>query len=68
MELNSVQKADTTGNIGDDSDEMGDNLNTVDLGTTFVPIVIEAGGEHVCAMAQSEEVKCWGQFMHFMSR
>ena len=52
---------------GEDSDEMGDNLTVVDLGTNFVPVDIEAGGYHVCAMAQSKEVKCWGQLIHSLS-
>lgn len=52
---------------GDDSDEMGDNLTVVDLGTNFVPIDIEAGGYHICAMAQSKGVKCWGQSIHSLS-
>ena len=46
---------------------MGDNLTVVDLGTNFVPIDIEAGAEHVCAMTKSKEVKCWGQFIHSLS-
>ena len=54
----------TTGYRGDDSDEMGDNLNDVDLGTSFVPIDIAAGGWHVCAMTQSHAVKCWGKLVH----
>ena len=43
---------------------MGDNLNAVDLGTSFVPIDIAAGGWHVCAMTQSHAVKCWGKLVH----
>ena len=40
---------------------MGDNLTTVDLGTNFIPMDIEAGGSHVCAMSESQEIKCWGR-------
>ena len=53
----------TTENRGDDVNEMGNNLSAVDLGTDFIPIDIEAGGYHVCAMSESNAVKCWGQLM-----
>ena len=49
---------------GDDNDEMGDALSTVDLGSAFVPVDVWAGAYHVCAMSQAKEVKCWGQLMH----
>ena len=42
---------------------MGNNLNAVDLGTDFVPIDIEAGPFHVCAVTESKTVKCWGQYI-----
>ena len=51
----------TTENRGDDSNEMGNNLSAVDLGTDFVPIDIEAGAHHVCAVTEVKTVKCWGQ-------
>ena len=57
----------TSQHRGDYSDEMGDNLTAVDLGTNFVPIDIQAGLSHVCAMTLSKEVKCWGQFIHSLS-
>ena len=57
----------TTQRRGDGIGEMGDNLAAVDLGTDFVPIDIEAGGQHVCAMTQSNEVKCWGQLILSLS-
>ena len=39
---------------------MGNNLTAVDLGTNFIPTDIEAGGWHVCAMTDLQEIKCWG--------
>ena len=39
---------------------MGNNLTAVDLGTNFIPTDIEAGGFHVCAMTELQEIKCWG--------
>merc|ERR1719334_672020 len=49
-----------TENRGDDSNEMGDNMVRVDLGTDFIPIDIEAGGFHVCALSEDQGMKCWG--------
>lgn len=51
----------TDQNRGDEPGEMGNQLTTVDLGTTFIPIDIEAGSEHTCAMSDSKAVKCWGK-------
>ena len=48
---------------GDNIDEMGDNLVAVDLGTDFIPRDVEAGWRHVCAISESNAVKCWGQLM-----
>lgn len=50
----------TTSARGNDANEMGDNLNPVNLGSNFVVSDIEAGGEHVCALSESLEAKCWG--------
>eukprot|EP01083_Nonionella_stella_P189080 698456_1 len=47
-------------NIGDGVGEMGDALNTIDLGTNFIPTQITAGGEHTCALSSNKTVKCWG--------
>ena len=52
---------------GDESGEMGNDLAVVDLGTDFIPIDIAAGYEHVCAMTEANAVKCWGQFIFFLS-
>ena len=57
----------TTENRGDDSNEMGNNLSAVDLGTGFVPIDIEAGTNHVCAVTEMKAVKCWGQYIISLS-
>ncbi|MCP4685497.1 MAG: hypothetical protein GY867_08605, partial [bacterium] len=45
---------------GDDSDEMGDNLPAVDLGTGRTAVYISAGTKHTCAILDNEKVKCWG--------
>merc|ERR1719295_938522 len=45
--------------IGDDPDEMGDNLQNVDLGA-FVPVEIKTSYYHVCALSDSGDLKCWG--------
>ena len=49
-----------TDNIGDDENEMGDGLSVVDLGTGFVPIQLDCGRHHCCALCQNSTVKCWG--------
>ena len=46
---------------------MGNALSSVDLGANFVPMDIEAGREHVCAMSKLKEVKCWGQLLNTIS-
>jgi alpha-tubulin suppressor-like RCC1 family protein len=47
-------------NLGDDANEMGDNLNTVDLGTGLYPIAITSGDDFNCAILNDNSVKCWG--------
>ncbi len=49
-----------TFNLGDDPNEMGDNLPTVDLGTGRTATAISAGDEHTCALLDDGNVKCWG--------
>eukprot|EP01083_Nonionella_stella_P179010 634179_1 len=45
-------------NIGDEPGEMGDNLLDTDL--DFIPIQIEGGYWHTCALSAASTVKCWG--------
>eukprot|EP01083_Nonionella_stella_P086042 238779_1 len=45
---------------GDEAGEMGDSLNTTNLGTNFIPIQISAGQRHTCALSQGNTTKCWG--------
>jgi alpha-tubulin suppressor-like RCC1 family protein len=49
-----------TSNRGDGSNQMGDNLTTVDLGTGRTALGITAGGSHTCALLDNFSVKCWG--------
>jgi alpha-tubulin suppressor-like RCC1 family protein len=49
-----------TDNRGDGSNQMGDNLSAVDLGTGRTATAIEAGGNHTCAILDDESLKCWG--------
>eukprot|EP01083_Nonionella_stella_P115490 342506_1 len=53
------ENANSTG-LGDEPNDMGDNLPFVDLGTDFAPISIHCGGFHTCAVSASESVKCFG--------
>jgi alpha-tubulin suppressor-like RCC1 family protein len=49
-----------TSNRGDNSNEMGDNLTTIDLGTGRTATAIEAGNHHTCAILDNASIKCWG--------
>lgn len=49
-----------TDNRGDEPNEMGDNLPDVDLGQGQKAIAIAAGGDHTCALLESQRIKCWG--------
>ena len=46
--------------LGDDADEMGDNLSSIDFGTGRSVRQISAGEEHTCALLDNDTVKCWG--------
>ena len=50
-----------TNDIGDEPDEMGDNLIDVDLGAHFEPIQVECGNDFSCALSTDFNVKCWGR-------
>jgi alpha-tubulin suppressor-like RCC1 family protein len=45
---------------GDGSDETGDDLPAVDLGTGRTAFAISAGYYHTCALLENGQVKCWG--------
>ncbi len=45
---------------GDNSNEMGDDLPTIDLGISFSIKQIYGGGFHTCALSTNGTVKCWG--------
>ena len=47
--------------IGDDDTEMGDDLGSVDLGTSFTVSQIAVGAQHVCALSDEGDIKCWGR-------
>ena len=50
---------DTTSR-GDGSNEMGDNLPAVNLGTGRTAKAIATGSSHTCAVLNDDSVKCWG--------
>lgn len=45
---------------GDRPGTMGDNLPTVDLGSSQTASDVKANGVATCALLHSKEVKCWG--------
>ena len=51
-------------NRGDDPGEMGDNLPVVDLGQDASVISVSVGQQHVCAILDSGDAKCWGASLY----
>ena len=49
-----------TDNIGDEQNEMGDDLSVINLGIDFIPNSVECGGYHSCALSVDHQIKCWG--------
>jgi alpha-tubulin suppressor-like RCC1 family protein len=49
-----------TDNRGDTTNEMGDNLPAVSLGTGRTATAVAAGTDHACARLDNGTVKCWG--------
>ena len=49
-----------TNHRGDEANEMGDNLPTVDLGSGKSIKSLVAGWYHTCAVLNDDTVKCWG--------
>jgi uncharacterized repeat protein (TIGR01451 family) len=47
-------------NLGDGANEMGDNLQPVNLGAGRTATAISAAGNHTCALLDDGSVKCWG--------
>ena len=48
-------------NLGDGSNEMGGNLNSVNLGSGRTAISITTGTGYTCALLDDDSVKCWGR-------
>ena len=48
-------------NVGRDAVDMGDNLQSVDLGTGLYAVQVALGSDHACALLNNSTVKCWGR-------
>ena len=53
-----------TSTRGDEPEEMGDNLSSVNLGTGRTAVQISAGNLHTCVLLNDATVKCWGFGFH----
>lgn len=51
---------ENTDSLGDNVNEMGDNLAAIDLGTNRTASQVVAGAQHVCALLDDDSVKCFG--------
>lgn len=49
-----------TTTLGDDANEMGDNLAVVDLGTNVKALSLTANAYQTCAILDDHSLKCWG--------
>ena len=47
--------------LGDNANEMGDNLSFLDFGKDKKITAVSAGGRHTCAILDDGLLRCWGQ-------
>lgn len=49
---------------GNNDDEMGEDLDFVDLGVT--PLRLYSGDKHSCIITPNNSIKCFGEFVPFL--
>ncbi|MEM9467110.1 MAG: S-layer homology domain-containing protein [Actinomycetota bacterium] len=52
---------ETFNDIGNEPDEMGNDLATSNLGTGRTAVSLVAGRDHTCAILDDDSLKCWGR-------
>ena len=50
-----------TNDVGTKPDQMGDNLDKINLGTGRKALQISTSGSHTCVILDTQGVKCWGE-------
>lgn len=51
---------DIRNRVGDEANEMGANLFSVNLGTGREPKLVASANDHTCAILDNNQLKCWG--------
>ena len=53
--------------VGDGANEMGDNLQQIELGSDFTPARLESDTYHTCVVSDANQLKCWGMTLELQT-